>query len=592
MAVNLGSAILFFKGDTKGLSKSLKSAGATLGKFFKSISGVMKKIAKVGALALAAGFATLAGIVVKSIKEFGAYGDELDKMSKRTGIAVEALAELSHAAQLGGTDIGAVEKSIRMMQKVLIEARDGVKTYTDALDNLNLKYEDLADLSPEDQFSLIAERLNAVEDATLKSAIASEIFGGRAGTALLPMIENLKEAREEAARFGVVLSEVDTKIAADFTDEMFRLRQSIKGVFLAIGRAFIQWASRQLRRGQNFFIKVRQLVEKNVDKFKAMGVTFARIGASLWGALFGVNTGILETAQKGIDFVLRKLKELASWLEGKGQKVVREFGESILEVVKALGKLSKVLLKITPEQFAWGAVLVGIVFWLSIMAPAITAVITAVKAMGVVMAAVGLGPLAAIVLGLAAGVTVGLKFGDTILWLIRGPFGFLSIGLKLIDKQFQIIMATIVKVIEKIRQFLGLSSGIAVIGPAAQGVLNRLGMSPEELNRRALERQRRGGFRGLRDPSATPFGPSRRSFVTDAELFQEALRGAGMLQGVGQVQTTPAAAPVINAPININVGGVVDERTVRQIAEEVDAVLSVRSREAAQRLGFRPIGVR
>ena len=71
---------------------------------------------------------------------------------------------------------------------MLTEAAKGSDHARDTLFQLGLSMADLRKLSPEDQFTLIADRLSKVENTTRRAALAMEIFG-RGGTELLPMLE-------------------------------------------------------------------------------------------------------------------------------------------------------------------------------------------------------------------------------------------------------------------------------------------------------------------------------------------------------------------------------------------------------------------
>jgi len=96
---------LFLKDDmTRNLQRSLNNVGQTL-------KATGASVARVGAGVAAAGTAILAPITL-GMKEFLSFGDTLDKMRQRTGISVEALSELSHAAGQSGSSIEDVEKEV------------------------------------------------------------------------------------------------------------------------------------------------------------------------------------------------------------------------------------------------------------------------------------------------------------------------------------------------------------------------------------------------------------------------------------------------------------------------------------------------
>jgi len=195
------------------LVKGLKRASARLKAFGANVTAMGKRLAVVGA--------AMAAPLVGSVKAFTSMGDRLDKMSKRTGVSVEALSELTYAAEQSGTEIGSLEKGMARMQRTLLDAERGLTTALDALDGLGLSAEKLKGLAPEDQFAAIAEGLSRVEDPSRKAALAMMIFG-RSGTGLLPMMKTgaagIDLLRKKARSLGLTISGEDASAAAKLTD--------------------------------------------------------------------------------------------------------------------------------------------------------------------------------------------------------------------------------------------------------------------------------------------------------------------------------------------------------------------------------------
>lgn len=201
-----------FKGVSRGLDRIKKSV-------FNARTGI-------AALAGAAGLGAL-------IKSSLASGDALAKTADKLGITTEALASLQHAAALTGVQQETLNKALTKQQKAIFDANAGLKTYAQHFDALGLSTEALIKLSPDEQFAEIGEALNKVENQTLKTAIAYDIFGGR-GTALLNTLElgkeGLAELAEEAKAYGVALSRVDAAKIEMANDSFHRVRQVVKGV--------------------------------------------------------------------------------------------------------------------------------------------------------------------------------------------------------------------------------------------------------------------------------------------------------------------------------------------------------------------------
>lgn len=175
----------------------------------------------------------LGGGLLAMAKKTADMGDEIAKMSKRTGFAVETLSELRHVAQLSGTELGSIEKATKRMSGTILDAQDGMETYIRAFEHLGIKVEELAGLSPEEQFWKISYALGDLEDQTVTVALAQDIFG-RAGTELLPMLASGSEAiadmRAEAHELGVVFDKEAAAEAEAMKDALQNLETAMGGV--------------------------------------------------------------------------------------------------------------------------------------------------------------------------------------------------------------------------------------------------------------------------------------------------------------------------------------------------------------------------
>ena len=319
--IEAGNAFLrlFLKDDmTKALSRSLSNVG-------KSLSSAGKQVAAVGAGVAAAGSAMLAPLV-GAVSHFAAFGDQLDKMSKRTGIAAPALAEFGFAAEQSGTNLEKVENAIRKMQKTIGDADRGLSTAVDGLDALGLSAAKLEGMSPEDQFQLISDRLRTIEDPTKRAAAAMEVFGSRTGTALLPMLDELKELREEARDLGIVPSEKQVEDAAKVTDALNRIKRSVGAVAFEIGASLADSVLDLAESAKKIIQTVRVWVKENIGLVK----TFAAVAVGLIAA--GTAISILGS---GLIFAGFALQGLAA--------IVGLLGSALAFVLSPIGLLTAAL---------------------------------------------------------------------------------------------------------------------------------------------------------------------------------------------------------------------------------------------------------
>ncbi len=238
MADSIGNLQVVIGARTDEFVKSLENAQKDLKKFNKKFSDGLKvvggAIAGVGASIVATGIA--------SVKTYAEMGDAVDKMSKRTGLAAETVSELRYAAELSGTSLEAVEKATKTMGNTMLDAQNGLATAVRAFDQLGISLEDLQSLSPEERLITLMEAVADIEDPSIRSAAAMDVFG-KSGTELLPMLSDgaagLEAMRQEARDLGIVFDEESAGKAADFADTMTKLEGSLNGLKMAIAEAIV-----------------------------------------------------------------------------------------------------------------------------------------------------------------------------------------------------------------------------------------------------------------------------------------------------------------------------------------------------------------
>ncbi|MCA9251267.1 MAG: hypothetical protein KDA54_09035 [Phycisphaerales bacterium] len=259
-------------GVSDKLTRGLRQAQKRLKAFGAGVRNAGLRITAFGA--------SLAAPLAASLKVFSSAGDQLDKMSKRTGVSVEALSELGFAAEQSGTDLETLEKGIRVMQRTMGDASQGLATAVDAFDTLGLKVEQLQGLSPEQQFTAIADRLSQIADPSARAAAAMDVFG-RAGTALLPLLadgaKGMAELRDEARSLGLTISTESASDAALLTDTLnilFRvLKQGVFTIGSALAPAIIDVSNRITRVA----VRVAEWIKQN----KALVVTALKVTAAI-----------------------------------------------------------------------------------------------------------------------------------------------------------------------------------------------------------------------------------------------------------------------------------------------------------------------
>lgn len=281
-SVRAGGAVVEIRADIAGLQRDLQAASRQMKQWGKGVATIGRNFLALGA--------AVAGPLALATLGFSKSGDELDKMSLRTGVAAESLAELGFAANRSGGSLSDIERGIRGMQKSLYAANDGLQTQNDAFRQLGLSVGALSAMAPEEQFSEIARAVGAVTDPTKRAALSMIVFG-RAGSALLPLFDagadGLAQMRKEAQRLGGVLSAQQVKDAAAYNDALFDMQFALKGasdqIAAALAPALTKAANLIARAGA----AVSNFVRENNDLIKIVAVG-AAVTVAMGGGLLSL----------------------------------------------------------------------------------------------------------------------------------------------------------------------------------------------------------------------------------------------------------------------------------------------------------------
>jgi hypothetical protein len=287
-------------GVSDKLTAGLRRAQKQLEAFGAGLRSVGTRLAGIGAAAVAA--------LLGTAKAFSDTGDMLDKMSQRTGVSVEALSELGFAADLSGTDLETLESGLRNMQRTLAGAAQGSASAGDALSRLGLSAAQLAGLSPDEQFKVLAERISQVRDPALRAALAMEVFG-KAGTKLLPLMADgaagIEAMQEEARRLGLTVSTKTARDAAALNDALGTLWTVLKQGVFTIGGALAPTLKDLAERITRIVVSVTTWIKANRDmvvwalKIAAAvavaGIAIVALGyiVSGIGAMLGIVAGVI-----------------------------------------------------------------------------------------------------------------------------------------------------------------------------------------------------------------------------------------------------------------------------------------------------------
>ena len=299
--IRAGQAFVELFADDRRLVRGLKAASKRMKAWGQSVTAAGQKM-------LAGGMAAVGGLL-GATKIFAGMGDTVQKMSLRTGISVESLSELGFAAEQSGVDLATLEAGLHRMQRSIGEAASGSQAAQDALAALGLSIQILAGLSPEQQFKLIADRIDRIENPTLKAAAAMELFG-RSGAQLLPLLQDgaagIEALQKQARDLGLTISGEDANAAVALSDAMNVLWRVLKQGVFVIGSALAPVLKDFAERATGAIKSVSNWIKQN----KQVVVTVFKVAAAV--AAGGVALMVLGGLISGVGFAFGTLASIVA----------------------------------------------------------------------------------------------------------------------------------------------------------------------------------------------------------------------------------------------------------------------------------------
>ena len=157
--------------------------------------------------------------------------DEQAKLAASLRTTTESLQVLTRAGDLAGVSMGEIQQATLQLTKRLSQAAAGTGPAVKALQQLNLSAADLAKLPVDAKIAAIQEAIAKFIPSALQAAVASQIFGDRAGL-IFTRIDSatLRQATQDVQDFGVAVSESDAAQIQRTNDALSRMGLLWRGI--------------------------------------------------------------------------------------------------------------------------------------------------------------------------------------------------------------------------------------------------------------------------------------------------------------------------------------------------------------------------
>ena len=359
--------------DVKKLDDSIEDAGEKSDK----ADGKLAKLGSTLATGLAAGVAAVTAAVASGITAFAKmtssaaeYADEINTMSKVTGMGTDDLQAYKYAAELVDVSLDTLSGSMAKNVKSMSNAANGSAKYADAYKKLGIAVTDsngeLRD--GEKVFWEAIDALGAIENETERDAIAMQLFG-KSARDLNPLIEEgsarMAELKQEAQDMGAVMSQDSLDALNDFDDSMQRLKGGAEAAKNALGTILLPVLqdladdgveligefTRGINEAGGDWSKISDVIGDTVGKLSDRLIEeipkIVEIGSEIVGSLAD---SLISAAPKLAQVAFDLIEKLAGKFLDALPKILDVGVEIILTIADGLSKtLPNLLKKITTE---------------------------------------------------------------------------------------------------------------------------------------------------------------------------------------------------------------------------------------------------
>lgn len=250
-----------------------------------------------------------AGIItgmVASSKTSATLGAKIDDLSQRFGVSAETIQEWQYVAVQCGVDSEVFTKALVKMRSAMADLSTGTaNNASKALQSLGISPDQYR--TQEEMFDGIVDALSRVQDKTLQTAYANEIFGDKIATEMLPYIntgaEAIKKFKDEFAAMPS-LSEEQVSALAELDDTYYRLSESMKYATAQLGVALAPLMERVV-----VFIE-----DTVVPAIQKLADWFGRLDPFVQDLILG-GLGILALAAPTLSFLSKIIPKISSLIK-------------------------------------------------------------------------------------------------------------------------------------------------------------------------------------------------------------------------------------------------------------------------------------
>ncbi len=317
----------------KRIRDEAKRTGEEGGKSFAAFKDAIGEVGKE-----LIGFVAIGAVIEKTKELFGEVMNgavQLDKLHRVTGLSTDALQALSMAAKETSVEQESLNEGLGIFTRNVGLAEFGSKKAAMGFSELGVKVSDLKNMSPDQQFQLIAQKLADVDGKSRRAAIGSQIFG-RSFLEIEPAINEVSE--QGFGKFLAKLRELGVYMDQDTIRQMRAAKiaageigEEVKG----LATQFLAGLMPAVTHAMDTIVKSTQ--SDGVSAFKKLGewvgwlVNVVTAGMRVIGTAIGETLGaVTVAAEQNID----KLQHGSVWERIKAAATMATPGAMLYQTAK------------------------------------------------------------------------------------------------------------------------------------------------------------------------------------------------------------------------------------------------------------------
>ena len=344
----------------EGLGKAAETAGKVASAAMKA---VVTASAAVGAAIAGATVAAGKGLTSATVDTAG-LADELNTLSKTTGLSTKTLQELNYASKLLDVETQTITGSMTKMQKTMASSSGA-----DKFKELGISIKDASGQmrNSEDVFWDAIDALGKISNETERDQKAMALFG-KSAKELNPLIEagskGFKDLADEASKVGYVMSQDTLDKFNAFQDNLDRLsnagqavKQSLGGVLLPVlsdlsgdGVKLLGDFSSALADADGDVDKIGKTIESFAPKAVSLVETyFPKILTIISSVLKAILPAIISIAPQLISTVGSLITQVATSISQNASSFISAFTSLFQSVLDSVSVLLPVIIPLAVQ---------------------------------------------------------------------------------------------------------------------------------------------------------------------------------------------------------------------------------------------------